>query len=258
MNFLQAIVLSVVEGATEFLPVSSTGHLILAADIMNLGHSDFLKTFEIIIQLGAILGVAALYFRFLLENLKIIPKIVVAFIPTAVAGFLLYPLIKSNFLENTSLTLLALFFGGVLLILLELVYKEKDHHLDKVEDLSFTQALSIGAFQGIAIVPGVSRAAATIIGGLFLGLKRKAAVEFSFLLAIPTIFGASVLSAAKSDFASYTFYEYQLLAVTLVGSFVFATLSVKFLLSFIEKNSFIPFGIYRIILAIMFWLTIVR
>lgn len=253
MNYLQAIILSIVEGITEFLPISSTGHLILMSDLLNITQTDFVKSFEIIIQLGAILGVVFLYWKTLLENKKIWIKIIAAFLPTAVIGFTLYKLIKSFLLGNTYVTLLALFLGGVALIILELVHKEKDHHAEKIENISLKTAFLIGLFQSISMIPGVSRSAATIVGGLLLGMRRKTAVEFSFLLAVPTMIAASGLDILKSNF-SFTSYEYSLLAVGLIGSFIVAIFAVKFFLSFIQNHTFIPFGIYRIILFVLFFI----
>lgn len=256
MDYLQAIILSVVEGLTEFLPISSTGHLILTAKFLNISQTDFVKSFEIIIQLGSIFAIVFLYWKTISKNKEIWKRIITAFIPTAIIGFFLYKIIKTLFLGNSIITLLALFIGGLLLILLEKIYKEKDHHADKVEKISFKNAFLIGISQSISVIPGVSRSAATIIPALFLGTKRKTAVEFSFLLAIPTMLAATVLDVVKSNF-SFTLYEYLILLVGFIGSFIVAILAVKFLLNFIKNHTFILFGIYRIVLAIIFWLFII-
>lgn len=251
MDYVQAIVLSIVEGITEFLPISSTGHLILAAKLLNIAQTNFVKSFEITIQLGAIVSVVFLYRRTLLRNIKIWKKILVAFFPTAVIGFILYKLIKELFLGNPSITLAALFAGGIVLILLEVFYKEKEHHIDTIEKLSYKTAFFIGLCQSVSVIPGVSRAAATIMGGLLLGAKRKAAVEFSFLLAIPTMLAATILDLIKTNF-SFSSYEYSLLGVGFIGSCIVAILAIKFLLKYIQNHTFIPFGIYRIVLSILF------
>ena len=258
MTYLHALILSLVEGITEFLPISSTGHLILTADLLKITQTNFVKDFEIIIQLGAIFSVIALYWKTLTTNIETWKRIITAFIPTAIIGFILYKIIKSFLLGNTYITLIALLTGGIILIVLELIYKEKEHHVGKIEDMSYKNAFLIGVVQSLAIIPGVSRSAATIIGALFLGTKRKTAVEFSFLLAIPTMFAASGLDIVKGNFTSYSGQEYLILAIGFIGSFIFAILAIRFLLDFIKKHTFIPFGVYRIILAIIFWLLIIR
>lgn len=257
MDYLHAIVLSIIEGLTEFLPISSTGHMVLASKILNIAQTDFVKNFEIIVQLGSILAVVSLYWKTLLGNKKIWKKLIIAFIPTGIIGFALYKLVKSVLLGNSVITLYALFLGGILLILLEKIYKEKEHHVDSIEKISSKNAFLIGVFQSLSIIPGVSRSAATIIPALFLGTKRKTAVEFSFLLAIPTMLAATGLDLIKSNF-SFSSSEYLILITGFIGSFIVAIFAVKFLLNFIKKHTFIPFGIYRIILAIIFWLTVLR
>lgn len=257
MDYLQAIILSAVEGVSEFLPVSSTGHLILVSDLMKIQQTEFIKSFEIFIQLGTILGVVALYWQTLTKNIEIWKRIIVAFIPTGILGFLLYKTVKIFLLGNVMITLFALLAGGLLLILLELIHKEKEYHKEKIEDINLKTAFLIGLFQSISMVPGVSRSAATIVGGLILGTKRKTAVEFSFLLAIPTMFAATGLDLVKSSF-KFTNYEYSLFAIGFLGSFIVAMIAVKFFLNFIQKHTFIPFGVYRIILAILFYLLIVK
>ncbi|MDO8618894.1 MAG: undecaprenyl-diphosphate phosphatase [Candidatus Daviesbacteria bacterium] len=256
MDFLQAIILSIVEGVTEFLPISSTGHLVLASELLKISQTDFVKNFEIIIQLGAILAVVVLYFKSLL-NFKLWPKIIVAFLPTGILGLTLYKIIKDILLGNTMVTLAALFLGGVALIVLEKLYTEQPHHLDKVEDMSYMQAFGIGLVQSVSMIPGVSRSAATIIGGMFLGLKRTTATEFSFLLAVPTMVAATGFDLIKADF-KFSSSEVLLLSVGFLGSFITALIVVKFLIGYVKKNTFIPFGIYRIILALVFWLVLVK
>lgn len=258
MNLLQSLILSAVEGLSEFLPISSTGHLILASEVLKIEQNNFVKDFQIIIQLGAILAVVILYWRSFLMNKDMIFKILIAFIPTAIVGLTLFKIIKNYLLGNTEITLISLFTGGVILIILELLYKEKDHHAGKIEDVNLKQAFFIGVAQSISIIPGVSRSAATIIGGLFLGLKRKTAVEFSFILAVPTIAAATGLDILKSNLSAYSSNEYLMLAVGFTGSFVFALISIKFLIGFIKTHTFIPFGIYRIITSILFWLLIIK
>lgn len=256
VDFASVIILSIVEGLSEFLPISSTGHLVLASDLLGIPQTEFIKSFEIIIQLGAILAIVVLYAKTLLTNKDVWLRILTAFLPTAVVGLTLYRFIKDFLIGNTLVTLSALFLGGIALIALELVYKEKKSHTDKIEDLRLKQSFLIGLIQSLSIIPGVSRAAATIVGGMFLGLKRTTAVEFSFLLAIPTMAAATGLDLIKSEFA-FSPEELVLLLVGFAGSFLVAIFAVKFLLKFIQNNTFIPFGIYRIILAILFWFFII-
>lgn len=250
MSFLSSVILGIIEGISEFLPISSTGHLILTAHLLKLEQTIFLKSFEIAIQLGAILSVAALYWRSLVIDFKILKRVVVAFIPTAILGFIFYPIIKKFLLGSYHIVVWALLLGGIFLIIFELLYREKENAKDEIASITFKQSFLIGIFQSLAIVPGVSRAAATIIGGLILGLKRKTIVEFSFLLAVPTMGAAVVLDLIKSA-STFTSGELLFLLVGFFVSFIVALLSIKFLLSFIKNHNFIPFGIYRIILALL-------
>lgn len=252
MDLFQVLILSAVEGITEFLPISSTGHLILTSDILKISQTDFVKSFEVIIQLGAILAVVYLYWKKILTSKDLILKILAAFIPTAVFGFLLYSVIKQFLIGNTIITLWALFIGGIALIIIEKIYKEQPHHLDEIEKLSYKKAVIIGFAQSISMIPGVSRAAATILGGLFVGLKRKAAVEFSFLLAIPTMAAATGLDLVKSEF-SFSAQEWGLLIVGFIGAFITAIITVKFFIHYIRDHTFIGFGIYRILLTIAYF-----
>lgn len=269
--------MGIVEGVTEFLPVSSTGHLILAGDLLKIPASAFSKSFDIIIQLGAIASVVVLYWH-KLWNVTTIKKLVVGFIPTGIIGLLLYKFVKTYFLGNTALVLWSLFIGGVVLILLELwqnrksnkgnikggdalgrfgqrmqdgAQMDRDSGLDGAYGISYGQAALIGVFQAIAVIPGVSRSAATIFGGLLLGLKRSTIVEFSFLLAVPTMLAASGLDLVK-NYSYFSSDQFGALVVGFVTSFIVALISIKFLLSYIKRNNFIPFGIYRIFIAIIF------
>jgi undecaprenyl-diphosphatase len=257
MNFVQVLILSIIEGITEFLPISSTGHLILASDILRISQTEFQKSFEIIIQLGAILSVVVIYFQTLVQNRKIWMKVLVAFIPTGVLGLVLYKFIKQYLLGNTAVVLISLMIGGILLIILEKIHNEEKSDLDSINKIGLKNAFLIGLFQSVSMIPGVSRAAATIFGGLFLGLKRKTAVEFSFLLAVPTMLSASVFDLYKSHL-NFTSYDYLLLTIGFFGAFVTAYFTVKYFLRYIQNHNFIPFGVYRIILAIAFWLLILK
>jgi len=256
MDFLQALFLSFVEGITEFLPISSTGHLVLTSKLLNISQTEFVKSFEIIIQLGAILSVVILYWKTITTNFKIWQRILASFIPTAILGLIFYDFIKQILLGNLLVTIWALFLGGIALIILEKVYKEKGHHLDNIEKLSIQKAALIGLIQSLSMIPGVSRAGATIFGGLFLGLRRKTAVEFSFLLAIPTMFAATALDIKETSFI-FSINEWALLGLGFVGSYITAYFTVKYFLKFIQTHNFIIFGIYRIILSLIFWLLVI-
>lgn len=252
MDVFQALIFSLVEGVTEFLPISSTGHLVLTSTLLHIPQTEFVKSFEIIIQLGAILAVVVLYWKRLLVSKNVILMILTSFIPTAILGLLFYKVIKEVLLGNPLVTVGALFFGGVALILIELLHKGKTYPVTKLEDISYKQALIIGLSQSVSMIPGVSRAAATIVGGLLLGVDRKTAVEYSFLLAVPTMVAATGLDVLKSDLV-FSGSELMLLAVGFIGSFLVALVAIKLLLSFIQQYTFISFGIYRIILALLFW-----
>ncbi len=253
MTILETLILSVVEGLTEFLPVSSTGHLILSSYLLKLEQSDFLKSFEIIIQLGAISSVVVVYFkRFLLKS-EAIKRIIFASIPTAIVGFPLYGFIKNNLLSNYNVVLWALLLGGIALIAFELWYKGKEKTEEKnVLTLSYSHCFLIGLFQSVAIIPGVSRTGATILGGLSLGIPRKTIVEFSFLLAIPTMAGATGLDLIKNA-SLFSYDQFGILLIGFVVSFATALFAIKFMLAFVQKHTFVSFGIYRIILAIVFF-----
>jgi undecaprenyl-diphosphatase len=257
MNFFQAIILSIVEGISEFLPISSTGHLILAADILKIAQTSFVKDFEIIIQFGAILAIVVLYWNSLFKSVEVWKRIIAAFIPTGIIGLLMFKIVKTYLLGNLYVTLISLLVGGIALIVLELIYKEKENHIDNIEKMSLQKAFVIGLFQSIAIIPGVSRSAATIIGALFLGTKRKAAAEFSFILAVPTMLAATGLDLVKTNF-SYTTSEWMIMLVGFIGSFIVALIAVKLFLKFVQKHNFIGFGIYRILVSILFYLIVVR
>jgi len=219
---------------------------------MGLTQTEFLKTFQIVIQFGAILSVVFLYWKTLLVNFEALKRIILAFLPTAVLGLLFYKIIKQLFMGSNQVVLWSLFIGGICLIVFELIYKEKDGVVEDIATIPYRTALLIGLFQSIAMIPGVSRSAATIVGGLMLGLKRKTIVEFSFLLAIPTMLAATALDLLKNA-SAFSSSQINFLSVGFILSFIFALLSVKFLLNFIKHHSFISFGIYRIIIALSFW-----
>lgn len=255
MTFVDSAVLGIVEGISEFLPISSTGHLILVSHLLHIEQSSFQKSFEIIIQLGAILSVVVLYFKSFF-NIEILKKLIVAFIPTGVIGLLLYKVIKTYLIGNEVVVLWSLLLGGIALVVFELLHKEKEDAIQNISAISYAQAALIGLCQAISVIPGVSRSAASIVGGLLVGLKRSTIVEFSFLLAVPTMLAATGLDLVKNA-SSFSVDQAGLLAVGFVASFMVALFSIKFLLQFIQKHTFIPFGIYRIVIALLFFFFIV-
>lgn len=255
MTVFESIILGIVEGITEFLPISSTGHLILTSTLLGIEHTEFVKTFEIVIQFGAILSVVALYWRSFLD-IEILKRLAAAFLPTAVIGLTLYSFIKTYLLGNELVVVIALAAGGVALIAFELLYKAGDETKNSISDLTYKQAVFIGLFQALAIIPGVSRSAATIVGGLLTsGLSRVAIVEFSFLLAVPVMLSATGLDLLKSS-ASFTNQEWLVLSVGFVVSFIVALASIVWLLKFVRTHTFIPFGVYRILIAALFFFVI--
>jgi len=250
MTLLQSIILGIVEGITEFLPISSTGHLILASRLLGLSQTDFQKSFEIAIQLGAIGSVIMLYWRQFLE-FAVVGRLIAAFIPTGLIGFALYHVVKTYLFGSDTVVLWALGLGGVALIVFELLHKESDDAVADVTAIPYSKAVLIGLFQSLSIVPGVSRAGATIVGGLILGLSRTTIVELSFLLAVPTMLAATGYDLLKNA-SSFEAQQLGVLAAGFIASFVVALLSIKFLLAFVRTHTFIPFGIYRIAVALAF------
>ena len=247
MNFIQAIIISAIEGITEFLPISSTGHLIIAEHFLKIQSTNFVKSFDIIIQFGAILAVVWLYWTKIMSSRNLWKKLLISFLPTGILGFTLYRLVKDYLLGNVIITAIALFMGGIVLLLIDHYFKEKNTSVDK---LSTNKLLSIGLFQSLSMIPGVSRSAATIIGGMFSGLSRKDAVEYSFLLAIPTMAAASGYDLLKNGL-SFSGEEFVILSVGFIVSFITALIAVKAFTNYISHNNFKLFAIYRIILAIL-------
>lgn len=256
MNFWDAVILGIVEGITEFLPVSSTGHLILTSTLLGLKQTDFQKTFEVAIQLGSILAVVFLFHQRLFNDIELWKRIVVAFIPTGVLGLLLYKIIK-GYLFNPFVVATMLILGGVVFILVEWWLKKHPPQVHDEDQIPYWKALLIGLFQSLAMVPGTSRSGATIIGGLLLGLDRKTATEFSFLLAVPTMFAATGYDIFKHH-SEFSLENWNLLLVGFVTAFISAIVAVKWFLNFIKNHSFIPFGIYRIVVGLLFFAAVLE
>ena len=246
MDIIQAIILGIIEGATEFLPVSSTGHLIVVSDWLGLSQTDDNKAFEVIIQLAAILAVVTNYSsRFVLNdaNIELWKKVVLAFIPIGAVGFLLHKQIKELF----SVEIVAVMFivGGIVFLIIEYFMKNKQQPTQSLDEMSYKQAGWIGFAQIFALIPGTSRAGATIVGALLVGLSRKASAEFSFLLALPVMLAASGFDLLKhyQDFSGASF---MVLAAGFVIAYLSAWLVMKLFIRFLEHFTFVAFGVYRI------------
>ena len=254
MNIIQSIILSIIEGLTEFLPISSTGHMILASSIMNIPEDAFVKTFEISIQIGAIMAIVLLYAKRFLQGISIYLKLAIAFIPTGIIGFLAYPYIKT-YLFNPIIVSISLVLGGIVLILIDKKVVGQESKTAELESISYKNAFFIGLFQSISMIPGVSRAAATIVGGIFNGLDKKQAIEFSFLLAVPTMFAATGYDLYKTTIV-FSGHEIFLLSLGLVVAFITAWIAVKVFVKIVQNYGFKYFGYYRIIIGIIFLLLI--
>jgi undecaprenyl-diphosphatase len=253
MSLLHALILGIVEGITEFLPVSSTAHLILASKAIRLD-SEFVKSFEIIIQLGAILSVVVLYWT-KFWSWEVLKKLVVAVLPTGVIGLTVYKALKAYLLGNVYVVLTTLLLGGIALIAFERWPKREETEVD-FSEMTYRRAFLIGLFQAIAIIPGVSRSAATIVGGSLIGVSKRTIVEFSFMLAVPTMLAASGLELLKSRSALAG--NYPVLAVGFVVSFLTAIAAIKSFLGYLKQHDFAAFGWYRIALAVVYFLVFVR
>ena len=246
MTYLEAIIIAIVEGITEFLPISSTGHMIITQAVLGIPYTDFVKAFTVNIQFGAILSVIILYWKHFFQSVHFYYKLFVAFIPAAIIGFLLGDYIDAM-LENVVVVAVSLVIGGIILLFVDNWFKNAD---DTQKEVSYKQALKIGFFQCIAIIPGVSRSAATIIGGLSQKLNRKYAAEFSFFLAVPTMFAASAYKLLKT----YEVIDATNIKILIVGNitaFVVALIAIRTFITYLQKHGFKLFGYYRIILGLV-------
>jgi undecaprenyl-diphosphatase len=251
MNTLQAIVLAIIEGITEFLPVSSTGHMIIASSFFGIAHEDFTKLFTIVIQLGAILSVVVLYFKRFFQTLDFYFKLLVAFVPAVVLGLLLSDFID-GLLENPVTVAISLLIGGLILLKVD-EWFNNPNTTETSQEITYLQAFKIGLFQCIAMIPGVSRSGATIVGGMSQKLSRTTAAEFSFFLAVPTMLGATVKKCYDYYKAGFELSHDQinLLVIGNVVAFIVALLAIKTFIGFLTKNGFKVFGYYRIIAGII-------
>lgn len=277
-DLFKVLILGIVEGLTEFLPISSTGHLILFGKFIELSPKEFSNAFFVIIQLGAILSVLYLYFNDLnpigkykiqekvgdkykslslkdkwklrdMPTMRLLAKIIIGFLPAAVLGFLFDDLID-KYLFNEVTVSIALIFYGIIIILMEKKNKDSNFKYNDLDDISLKTAFFIGVFQCLAMVPGTSRSAATIIGAMLLGCSRTSAAKFSFYLAIPTMLGATALKVIKIGI-SFSLWQWSLIIVGGIVSYIVALIVIKKFLSYIRNNDFTYFGIYRIILGIL-------
>jgi undecaprenyl-diphosphatase len=248
MTILQAIILAIIEGITEFLPISSTGHMIIGSTVMGIQEDDFVKLFTVAIQFGAILSVIVLYWKRFFQSMDFYYTLFVAFIPAVIAGLLLKDQIDM-LLENIVVVGVMLFVGGVVFLFID--KWTPGGEVGGPKRMTYKQAFTIGIWQCLAMVPGVSRSASTIIGGLTQGLTRKDAAEFSFFLAVPTMFGATVKSLYDyvKDGGEVTSEHMQLFAIGNVVAFVVAIVAIRTFITFLSKNGFKAFGWYRIVVG---------
>ena len=246
MSWLEAVLLAIVEGITEFLPVSSTGHMIIVSTLLGLHDDAFTKVFEVNIQFGAILSVVVLYFRRFFRSVDFYFRLLVAFLPAAFFGLLLGDYIDA-LLERVEVVAVSLLLGGVVLIFIDRWFKGGSNDSQRVP---YRSALVIGLFQCVAMIPGVSRSAATIIGGQTQGLSRQAAAEFSFFLAVPTMLAASAYKLLK-DYQTITADTLPTLLLGNVVAFVVAMLAIRFFINFLTRHGFRYFGFYRIALGLL-------
>jgi undecaprenyl-diphosphatase len=248
MNLIHAIILAIIEGLTEFLPVSSTGHMIIASSAMGIANNDFVKLFTVAIQLGAILSVVVLYFKRFVRSIDFYFKLIVAFIPAVVFGLLFSKKID-QLLESALTVGITLFIGGIILLFVDKWFNNPT--VDNEDEVNYLTALKIGLFQCIAMIPGTSRSAATIVGGMSQKLSRKAAAEFSFFLAVPTMFAATAkkLLDFYKEGHTITGDEIKLLVIGNVIAFVVALLAIRSFITFLQRKGFVMFGWYRIIVG---------
>ena len=262
IDIIKSVILGIVEGITEWLPISSTGHLILADEFLKIGTSEaFKEMFNVVIQLGAILAVVVIYWQKLWpfttkangyikkKSVSLWSKVIVACLPAAVIGILLDDWIDEHFFNSTTVAATLIIYG-ILFIIVEMFNKNKTPAITNMKGLSYKTALLIGAFQVLSLIPGTSRSGATILGAMLLGASRTVAAEFSFYLAVPVMFGASFLKILDFGF-NFTGLEVVLLAVGMITAFVVSIVAIKFLIGYIKKKDFTFFGWYRIALGII-------
>lgn len=253
MDTFESIILGIVEGITEFLPISSTGHLMVTSSLLGIGEDAFTKAFTVAIQFGAILAVVVLYWKRFFKSLNFYYKLFVAFLPAGIIGFLCIHLIDTM-LGNVMVVVWTFFIGGIILLFVDRWFRKTENEPDK--EVKYSNALVIGFFQAISMIPGVSRSAATIVGGLSQKLNRKTAVEFSFFLAVPTMFVATAFKLFQFYKEGDGFHgqEIGLLLIGNLVAFIVGMVAIKFFITYLQKHGFKVFGIYRILAAIAIYL----
>lgn len=252
MDFFQSVVIAIVEGLTEFLPVSSTGHMIIAERLLNITETDFVKVFTVAIQLGAILAVVALYWKkfFDFSKWQFYLKLIVGVIPALILGFLFSKKIDAM-LDSATTVAVALLAGGIVLLFIDRIFGRPQRQSEK--EVSFGNAFMIGIWQCLAMIPGMSRSAASIIGGMQQKLTRSEAAEFSFFLAVPTMLAATGYKLLKyhKESGGFSSEELKLLAVGNIVAFIVALVAIKFFIGFVKKHGFKVWGVYRIIVGLI-------
>ncbi|HAR19527.1 MAG TPA: UDP-diphosphatase [Cytophagales bacterium] len=247
MTWIEAIILAVVEGVTEFLPISSTGHMIITSALLGIKNETFTKVFEVCIQFGAILSVVVIYFQRFFKGFDFYLKLFCGFLPTAILGLMLKKQID-GLLESVEVVAVTLLLGGILLLFVDNIFAQNEE--DGAEEVDYKTGFLIGIFQSISMVPGVSRSAATIVGGLTQKLTRKTAAEFSFFLAVPTMFAATAKSLYdEKDYLLDSVDKLPLLILGNIVAFVVAMFAIKFFIGYLTKHGFKLFGYYRIVLG---------
>jgi len=255
LGILESILLGIIEGFTEFLPISSTGHLIVASEFLNIDQTNVTKAYEVIIQFAAILAVILNYSdKFSIKKIELWKKLTLAFIPIGAVGFVFSSQIKAMF--DIKIVAIMFIIGGIVFLIVEKFYKETDEHIDDVEKVTYKQSLYIGLSQIFALIPGTSRAGSTIIGAMLVKLNRKAAAEFSFLLAFPVMCATTGYDLLK-HYKDFTDANFVVLGIGFVTAFIVAYITIKLFLKFLENFTFVSFGIYRIVFGtiLLLWFT---
>ena len=249
MDIVQAIIIGIIEGFTEFLPISSTGHMIVASKFLGIEQSAVIKAYEVIIQFAAILAVMLLYRdKINLKEIDLWTKLMAAFLPLAIIGFILKDWVKEIFVIETVAWMFIV--GGIIFIIVEYFHKDEEKESKEVEEVTWFQAMSIGFGQVLSLVPGTSRAGSTIIAGMLSGVNRKASTEFSFLLAIPVMMAVSGYDLLK-HYQDFVGADMTAFVVGFVVAFVVAYITIKLFIVFLQRFTFVAFGVYRIIFGII-------
>jgi undecaprenyl-diphosphatase len=254
LDIFQAIIIGIIEGFTEFLPISSTGHMIVASEFLGIEESALIKAYEVIIQFASIMAVMLIYReKITFKKIDLWQKLFVAFLPLAIVGYIFKDHIKALFTVETVAWMFII--GGIVFLVVEYFYTEKEYHVNDVEKVSYKQALWVGIAQIFSLIPGTSRAGATIIGGLLTGLDRKTSMEFSFLLAIPVMAAVSGYDLLKhyQDFANADLGAF---IIGFITAFIVAYVTIKLFLVFIQRFTFVAFGVYRIIFGVILLMVI--